>query len=51
MYFGTSREGSLLRFYLRYVAGYPHVRLYEGSWKECAALRQHPVETGENKGP
>lgn len=51
VYCGTSREGSLLRFYLRYVAGYPNVRLYEGSWKEYAALRQHPVETRENKTP
>jgi thiosulfate/3-mercaptopyruvate sulfurtransferase len=33
VYCGTSREGSLLRFYLRHVAGYPSVRLYEGSWK------------------
>ena len=34
VYCGTSREGSLLRFYLKHVAGYPRVRLYEGSWKE-----------------
>jgi len=47
VYCGTSREGSLLRFYLRHVAGFPRVRLYEGSWKEYAALRQHPVETTE----
>ena len=33
-YCGTSREGSLLRFYLKHVAGYPNVRLYEGAWKE-----------------
>ena len=45
VYCGTSREGSLLRFYLRHVAHYPNVRLYEGSWKEYAALKQHPVET------
>lgn len=51
VYCGTSREGSLLRFYLRYVAGYPNVRLYEGSWKEYAWLRQHPAETRENKAP
>ena len=44
VYCGTSREGSLLRFYLRHVAGYPDVRLYEGSWKEYASLREHPVE-------
>ena len=49
VYCGTSREGSLLRFYLRHVARYPHVRLYEGSWKEYASLKQHPAETKENK--
>jgi thiosulfate/3-mercaptopyruvate sulfurtransferase len=45
VYCGTSREGSLLRFYLKHVAKYPNVRLYEGSWKEYAALKQYPVET------
>lgn len=50
VYCGTSREGSLLRFYLTHVAKYPNVRLYEGSWKEYAHLKQHPVETKENKG-
>jgi len=46
VYCGTSREGSLLRFYLRHVMGYPKVRLYEGSWKEYAHLKQYPAETG-----
>ena len=45
VYCGTSREGSLLRFYLKHVMKYPNVRLYEGSWKEYAHLKQHPVET------
>lgn len=49
VYCGTSREGSLLRFYLKHVAKYPNVRLYEGSWKEYASLKQHPAETAENK--
>ena len=44
VYCGTSREGSLLRFYLRHVAKYPNVRLYEGSWKEYASLKELPVE-------
>lgn len=48
VYCGTSREGSLLRFYLRHVAKYPNVRLYEGSWKEYASLKQLPAETKEN---
>ena len=49
VYCGTSREGSLLRFYLVHVAGYPNVRLYEGSWKEYASLKKYPAETKENK--
>jgi thiosulfate/3-mercaptopyruvate sulfurtransferase len=49
VYCGTSREGSLLRFYLAHVAGFPNVRLYEGSWKEYASLKQYPAETQENK--
>lgn len=49
VYCGTSREGSLLRFYLKHVAHYPQVRLYEGSWKEYVSLKQHPAETKENR--
>ena len=49
VYCGTSREGSLLRFYLRHVAKFPNVRLYEGSWKEYASLKQYPAETAINK--
>ncbi len=51
VYCGTSREGSLLRFYLRHVAGYPNVRLYEGSWKEYVSMKQLPVETHEQTAP
>lgn len=49
VYCGTSREGSLLRFYLKHVAGFPNVRLYEGSWKEYANLKDLPAETKENR--
>ena len=47
-YCGTSREGSLLQFYLKHVAGYPKVRLYEGAWKEYVWLQGQslPVEKG-----
>jgi len=47
-YCGTSREGSLLMFYLKHVAGYPNVRLYEGAWKEYVWLKGKslPTETG-----
>ena len=48
VYCGTSREGSLLRFYLAHVAKFPNVRLYEGSWKEYASLKHYPTETKEN---
>lgn len=48
-YCGTSREGSLVRFYLKHVAGYPKVRLYEGAWKEYVWLKDKslPDETAE----
>ncbi len=52
-YCGTSREGSLLQFYLKHVAGYPNVRLYEGAWKEYVWLKGKslPAETdGEPAG-
>jgi thiosulfate/3-mercaptopyruvate sulfurtransferase len=49
VYCGTSREGSLLRFYLKYVAKYPNVRLYEGSWKEYVSMKDLPAEKTENK--
>jgi 3-mercaptopyruvate sulfurtransferase SseA len=47
-YCGTSREGSLLFFYLKHVAGFPKVRLYEGAWKEYVWLhgKSLPAETG-----
>ena len=47
-YCGTSREGSLLQFYLKHVAGYPNVRLFEGAWKEYIWLngKSLPAETG-----
>ena len=50
-YCGTSREGSLLRFYLKYVAGYPKVGLYEGAWKEYVWLKDKslPAETTPSK--
>lgn len=50
-YCGTSREGSLLRFYLKHVAGYPTVRLYEGAWKEYVWVqgKSLPAELTESK--
>lgn len=48
VYYGTFREGSLVRFYLQHVAKYPNLRLYEGSWKEYASLERYPAETKAN---
>lgn len=47
-YCGTSREGSLIYFYLKHVLKYPNVRLYEGSWKEYVWLagKTLPAERG-----
>jgi len=42
----TGREASHLYFTLRFVLGYPHVRLYRGSWVEWSADRSMPVRTG-----
>jgi thiosulfate/3-mercaptopyruvate sulfurtransferase len=49
VYCGTSREGSLLRFYLKHIAKYPNVRLYEGSWKEYVSMKKLPAEKTESK--
>lgn len=50
-YCGTSREGSLLRFYLKYVANYPNVRLYEGAWKEYVWLKDKSLPAEEGGKP
>jgi len=42
----TGREASHLYFTLRFVLGYPRVRLYRGSWVEWSADRGMPVRTG-----
>ena len=42
----TGREASHLYFTLKYVVGFPKVRLYRGSWVEWAADRNLPIEVG-----
>ena len=42
----TGREASHLYFTLKYVLGYPNVRLYRGSWVEWSADPNLPVKTG-----
>lgn len=42
----TGKEASHLYFTLRYVLGFPNVRLYRGSWVEWSADKELPVRTG-----
>jgi thiosulfate/3-mercaptopyruvate sulfurtransferase len=42
----TGREASHVYFTLRYVLGFPRVRLYPGSWVEWAADKNLPVKVG-----
>jgi thiosulfate/3-mercaptopyruvate sulfurtransferase len=42
----TGREASHLYFTLKYVLGFPHVRLYRGSWVEWSADMNMPVRLG-----
>lgn len=42
----TGREASHLYFTLKYVIGFPNVRLYRGSWVEWSADRNMPVKIG-----
>lgn len=42
----TGKEASHVYFTLRYVLGYPKVRLYRGSWVEWSADKSLPVKTG-----
>lgn len=42
----TGREASHVYFTLKYVLGYPQVRLYRGSWVEWSANKKTPVKTG-----
>jgi thiosulfate/3-mercaptopyruvate sulfurtransferase len=42
----TGKEASHLYFTLKYVLGFPHVRLYRGSWVEWSADKNMPVKVG-----
>ena len=46
VYSGIGQEGSHLYFTLRYVLGFPRVRLYRGAWVEWSADKSLPVKTG-----
>ena len=42
----TGREASHVYFTLKYVLGFPNVRLYRGSWVEWSVDKNTPVKTG-----
>ncbi len=46
VYCRAGKEASHLYFTLKYVLGFPHVRLYRGSWVEWSGDKAMPVKTG-----
>jgi thiosulfate/3-mercaptopyruvate sulfurtransferase len=46
IYCSTGREASHLYFTLKYVLGFPNVRLYVGSWVEWSSDRNLPIKVG-----
>ena len=48
-YCNSTTEASHVHFTLRYLLGYPKVRVYVGSWTEWAEMTELPVETGSGK--
>jgi len=42
----TGREASHVYFTLKYVLGFPNIRLYRGSWVEWSAHKNTPIKTG-----
>jgi thiosulfate/3-mercaptopyruvate sulfurtransferase len=45
-YCNSTTEASHVHFTLRYLLGYPRVRIYVGSWTEWAGRTELPLETG-----
>ena len=45
-YCNSATEASHVHFTLRYLLGYPRVRVYVGSWTEWAERTELPLETG-----
>jgi thiosulfate/3-mercaptopyruvate sulfurtransferase len=46
VYCRAGRDASHLYFALKYILGFPHVRLYRGSWVEWSADKNLPVKIG-----
>jgi thiosulfate/3-mercaptopyruvate sulfurtransferase len=46
-YCNSASEASHVHFALRYLLGYPRVRIYVGSWTEWAEREELPIEVGK----
>jgi thiosulfate/3-mercaptopyruvate sulfurtransferase len=49
VYCNSSSEASHVHFALRYLLGYPRVRIYVGSWTEWAERINLPIEVGKRE--
>lgn len=48
-YCNSTTEASHVHFTLRYLLGYPRVRIYVGSWTEWAERAELPIEVGSRR--